>query len=227
MSDADAVDLVRASALEGRTGRGVRIAIIDSGVHPNHPHIGGIESSVAFGPDGAAHGDAVDRVGHGTAVAAVIHEKAPEAALLIVKVFDRGLVTTSAALVAAMRWSLDAGVDLINLSLGTTNEDRRDDLLSLAAEATGRGVSIVAAAPTPDRQWLPGALAGVTAVDLDWSRQRDECLVIRQADGQMRIRASGYPRPIPGVSPDQNVKGHSFAVANATGLLALMLRKQP
>jgi hypothetical protein len=37
------------------------------------------------------------------------------------------------------------------------------------------------------------------------------------------VRASGYPRPIPGVPPERNLKGISFAVANATGLLCLHL----
>ena len=35
-------------------------------------------------------------------------------------------------------------------------------------------------------------------------------------------RASGYPRPIPGVAPERNLKGISFAVANTTGLLCLL-----
>jgi hypothetical protein len=37
------------------------------------------------------------------------------------------------------------------------------------------------------------------------------------------VRASGFPRPIPGVPPERNLKGLSFAVANATGLLAVAL----
>jgi hypothetical protein len=39
----------------------------------------------------------------------------------------------------------------------------------------------------------------------------------------LAMRASGYPRPIPGVPAERNLKGLSFAVANATGLLALHL----
>jgi hypothetical protein len=209
------------SDLAGRTGRGIRIAVIDTGVHLDHPHIGAIERAVAFDSSGIEHADVVDRVGHGTAVAAAIHEKAPDAALLAVKIFERGLVTTGAALIAAIRWALDNHAHLINLSLGTTNEDHRTALEALVTEAASRDVSIVAAAPTSEHRWLPGALGGVVAVELDWNCPRDECVVVRQDDGNIRVRASGYPRPIPGVSPEQNVKGPSFAVANATGLLAL------
>jgi hypothetical protein len=46
--------------------------------------------------------------------------------------------------------------------------------------------------------------------------------MITQDDGGIRVRASGYARPIPGVSLEQNLKGQSLAVANATGLLALV-----
>lgn len=217
------LEVLRASALPG-TGRGVRIAVIDSGVHPNHPHIGAIERGVAFDASGAERSDTIDRVGHGTAVAAAIHEKAPEATLIAVKIFDRGLVTTGAALVSAIRWSIEAGAHLINLSLGTTSTDRRAELESVATDAHERHRSIVAAAPTPEHHWLPGALHTVIAVELDWTCPREECVVVRHDDGRIRVRASGYPRPIPGVSPEQNVKGQSFAVANATGLLALTLR---
>ena len=219
----DSVRVITLSALAGRTGRGVRIAVIDSGVHPDHPHIGGIGARVAFDDAGAEHADAVDRLGHGTAVTAAIHEKAPEAALMAVKIFNRSLVTTSAALVAAIRWSIDAGADLINLSLGSTNQDRRTALEDLVADATNRGVFIVAAAPTAEQRWLPGALAGVIAVELDWSCPRDSCEVLTDDAGVVRVRASGFPRPIPGVPPEQNLKGQSFAVANATGLFALAL----
>ena len=216
-------DVLRASTLQGRTGRGIRIAVIDSGIHPDHPHIGAIEPGVAFDASGVEGTDTIDRVGHGTAVAAAIHEKAPDATLIAVKIFDRGLVTTGAALVSAIRWSIDAGAHLINLSLGTTNTDRRAELESVVADAYDNRRSIVAAAPTAEHLWLPGALHTVIAVELDWTCPREECVLIRQEDGRIRIRASGYPRPIPGVSPEQNVKGQSFAVANATGLFALTI----
>jgi hypothetical protein len=221
---ADSVHTIALSDLAGCTGRGVRIAILDTGVHPNHPHIGGaktIEASIAFDAAGSPHADVIDRVGHGTAVTAAIHEKAPDAALMVVKIFDRGLVTTGIALAQAIQWAMEAGAHLINLSLGSTNEARRAELVPLIREAASRGSLIVAAAPTADQYWLPGALSGVIAVELDWNCPRDECVVTRRDDGAIRVRASGFPRPIPGVDPERNLKGLSFAVANATGLLAL------
>jgi hypothetical protein len=215
------------SSLAGRTGRGVRIAVIDSGVHSAHPHVGRITAGAAFDDDGRLAGDGVDRLGHGTAVAAAIHEKAPEADLLAAKVFDRSLASTGRALEAAIAWAAGQQVSLINLSLGTTNVDHRGALERAVRQAADAGAILIAAAPDAEHEWLPGGLAGVVSIKLDWDCARDACHV-SVADGRtIRIRASGYPRPIPGVSPERNLKGQSFAVANATGLLALAIEDAP
>ena len=212
------------ASLAGRTGRGVSIAIVDSGVHPGHPHIGRIAGGVAIDDQGTVGGDLTDRLGHGTAVAAAIQEKAPDAALLAVKVFDRELQTTGRALVEAIRWAVAARISIVNLSLGTVNRDHETALGAAVAEAVSSGVLIVAAAPGDGAVWLPAALPeviGVSAADL----ARDSCEIERRADGRIRARASGLPRPIPGVPPSRNVQGTSFAVANTTGLLALALEE--
>jgi hypothetical protein len=75
-------------------------------------------------------------------------------------------------------------------------------------------------------RWLPGSLPECVGVTLDWTLPRDACLFESKGNGHTAVRASGYPRPIPGVPPERNLKGLSFAVANATGLLALLLEKQ-
>ena len=45
--------------------------------------------------------------------------------------------------------------------------------------------------------------------------------------GGSAFLASGFPRPIPGVSPARNLGGISFAVANVTGVLARLLEAEP
>jgi len=214
-------------AIAGRTGRGVRIAVVDSGVHAAHPHVQGTAGGIAIGDDGPTTGDAVDRIGHGTAVAAAIREKAPDASLFAVKVFDRSLVTTASTLAAAIRWAAARPVELINLSLGTANRDHEGVLAAAVADAGARGAIVIAAAPDRETTWLPGALPGVVAVEVDWTCARDACAVRVSPDGRVRVSASGFPRPIPGVPPERNLKGASFAVANATGLIALALEGRP
>ena len=202
-------------------GRGVRVAVIDSGVHARHPHVGGVAGGVAFDTQGRAHDDFVDRLGHGTAVTAVIREKAPLAEIHAVKVFDRELRTEMDALLAALDWTVEQGMALVNLSLGTPERRHEEALRSRVERAVGKGVLVVTAWRSSEGEpLLPGSLPGVLPVELDWSCPRDEVRGFAGEDGSWLCRASGYPRPAPGVPPERNLKGVSFAVANVTGCLA-------
>ena len=201
------------------TGRGVRIAVIDSGVHAAHPHVGTVAGGVAIDEDGREHDDYVDRLGHGTAVAAAIREKAPDAELYAVKVFDRSLSTRLATLVAAIDWSARHGMHLVNLSLGTARVEHAEALRDAVARAAARGAVIVAAAEDEGVQWLPGSLPGVIAVQLDAGCPRHQYRVTG-VNGSAVFRASGFPRDIPGVPPERNLNGISFAVANMSGFAA-------
>jgi len=210
-----------AELFTGRTGRGVRVAVIDSGVHPEHPHIDAarIGPGLTVLPDGSLEDDIVDRLGHGTAVTAAIQEKAPDALCLPVRVFREGLKASAAALVTAIRWSVDAGADIVNLSLGTTNAAHEPAFTRVAAEAMEAGVLLVAARDVNGTPCYPGALPDVVAVALDWDVPRDRFRV-EMADGRPIFPASGYPRPIPGVPLQRNLYGISFAVAQMSGFAA-------
>lgn len=198
----------------------VRVAVIDSGVHADHPHVGGVAGGIGIGSDGRVDHDYVDRLGHGTAVTAVIREKAPAAEIYCIKVFDRELAATGRALVAAIETAIEQHAGIINLSLGTQNRDHEAALSSVVQEASQGGAIVIAAGEQDGVRWLPGALPGVWQVLLDWSVPRDECRVRMRAGAVPVFYASGFPRPIPGVPPEQNLKGLSFAVANVTGLVA-------
>jgi subtilisin family serine protease len=203
----------------GRTGRGVRIAVIDSGVTAGHPHVGAVSQSVRV--DASVHADDVlDRLGHGTAVAAVIREKAPASELVSVKVFDRALSTSAEALAQGITWAADQNVRLINLSLGTPIQEREELLRIAIAHAASRGAIVVSAGESDGVRWLPGSLAGVAGVLLDWKLERYEIAVQLDDAAHPSFRASGYPRPIPGVPRERNLSGASFSVANVTGFLA-------
>lgn len=203
-----------------KTGQNVRIAIIDSGVFATHPHVvGGIAGGVSIDDDGEGE-DYVDRLGHGTAVTAAIKEKAPDAALYAVRVFDRTLSTSLTRLLRAIDWSVRARMHLVNLSLGTARPEHAHALADAVNEAAKHGVIIVSADQDDEgTRWLPGSLPGVLGVRVDWSCPRDEYRV--DTSGERTIfHASGYPRPIPGVPPARNLNGISFAVANMTAFSA-------
>lgn len=205
------------------TGRGVRIAIVDSGVNPSHPHVGRIAGGVAVVGNGAEngpeHSDYVDRLGHGTAVTAAIREKAPEAELFAVKVFDRALSTTIGSLIAGIDWAANAGVHLVNLSLGTSRQVHEQALREAVARAAARGTLIVSAYDDGEARWLPGSLPGVIPVRVDYALARDRYRV-EDSGGVTVFHASGFAREIPGVPPERNLHGISLAVANVTGFAA-------
>ena len=204
------------------TGEGVRIAVIDSGVHAEHPHVRGVVGGVAIREDGTLHEDYIDRLGHGTAVTAAIREKAPNAEILAIKVFWRALSTDIATLVRAIDEAADRSASVINLSLGTGRMQHRELLEAAVARARAQGALIVAANDDGGVRWLPGCLEHVVAVRADWACERNAYRIEIVEDRPM-LATSPYPRGIPGVSRERNLNGVSFAVANATGFVARAL----
>lgn len=196
----------------------IRIAIIDSGVHPDHPHIDAARllPGMAVAKDGTINElDSSDALGHGTAVTAAIQDQAPQALCLPIRVFHGSLRTTVRALTTAIDVAVTARVDLINLSLGATNPAHHALFAAAADRALAAGILIVAARDTDGIACYPGCLDQVTGVSLDWDCARDRYDVREGA-----LHASGHPRPIPGVPQRRNLYGVSFAVANMTGIMA-------
>lgn len=206
----------------GLTGAGVRVAVVDSGIHPANPHIDVLVSGIRIAADGEIDGDFVDRIGHGTAVAAAILEKAPGVELVTVRVFDRTLATSAEVLARGITWAAGNGARLINLSLGTSNPSRAAVLGAAVEEAVAAGAIVVSALESGGVVWLPGSLPNVAGVTLDSTLDRN-ALGLRVDASRPMFAASGYPRPIPGVSVERNLSGISFAVANVTGFLARFL----
>jgi subtilisin family serine protease len=163
--------------------------------------------------------DYTDRIGHGTAVAGAIREKAAAAEIYAVKVFDRQLVTSGDILLRAIDWCIDARFDFINLSLGTRNRSYIAAFERRITRAQQMGITIVAAYDMNGDPAFPGGLAGVAGVLLDNDCPRDRYLE-QTRNGRILYAAAGYPRDIPGVPRQNNLQGISFAVANVTGLLA-------
>lgn len=202
----------------GRTGRGVRIAVVDSGIAPGHPHVGDVAIGVSLA---LSVSDTLDRIGHGTAVAAAIREKAPEAVLVPVKVFDRALTTDARTLSEAIHWAADNDCQIVNLSLGTTNAEHAAQLQAAVAYAVARGTRVVAAYESDAVRWLPGSLVGAIGVVGRSDIEREELVAELTAPfDQSPVGASIFPRPIPGVPRERNLSGISFAVANVSGFLA-------
>ncbi len=209
-----------------RTGRDVSIAVLDSGIHPGHPHLGPIAGGIGLTIDGKLDDDLVDRLGHGTAVTAAIQEKAPDAEIQVVRIFHDALATSARTLSQAIDWASERGCRLANLSLGTPHQIRIEELGPAIDRAVERGTIVVSAYEHEGERWLPGTLPGALGVVLDSDCPR-HAVRIESRDGRSVLAASGFPRPIPGVPVERNLSGISFAVANATGMLALALEGRP
>ena len=161
------------------SGAGVIVAVLDSGVDARHPDLVGQVLPGADFVDGSTDGR-TDPVGHGTTVAALIAGRgddaagveglAPQARILPVRVLDRQNRYADAAVVAhGVRWAVDHGARVINLSLGGGT---RSAVLALAlGYAAAHDVVVVActgntttdATVTP-QVWYPAREPGVVAV---------------------------------------------------------------
>ncbi|SHN03004.1 type VII secretion-associated serine protease mycosin [Cryptosporangium aurantiacum] len=164
------------SAWQYSTGRGVTVAVIDSGVDATHPDLVGQVLPGTDFVDGTTDGR-TDVVGHGTAVAAFIAGRndedgvvglAPRTKILPIRVLDpRNEYDSAATIAKAVRWAVDRGVEVINLSLGSA--DTAKVLSDAIAYAFSKDVVVVACDGnlSNDRGakvWHPAREPGVVAV---------------------------------------------------------------
>ncbi|WP_329106970.1 S8 family serine peptidase [Micromonospora sp. NBC_01699] len=156
---------------DGVTGRGSRVAVLDTGADFTHPDlVGQVVERADFTVDG---GDAVDGNGHGTHVAATIagtgagapgqrRGVAPDADLVIGKVLTDDGYGSDSQIIAGMEWAA-ARADVVNMSLGGWEPSDGTDPLSLAVDnltaqhGTLFVVSAGNAGPTPGQISSPGA----------------------------------------------------------------------
>lgn len=207
--------------------RPVRIAILDSGVNTDHPHIKG-QGEIEIGPTIDERGVVVDAlatdtIGHGTAVAAAILDLAPGSEIYTIKVFGGRLDCPFEHVLLGLEQAVAWRPDLINLSLGTTVATYSGQLEELLRSHLDRGLRVVAPASVSGLPSYPGALLGVDRVVEDQGRPREEPEQ-RESGGREYWFASPYPRDLPGLPRKMNLMGSSMATANVTGHLAARWR---
>lgn len=163
------------------SGRGVVVAVVDTGVRRDHPDLAG---QVLAGRDFVAPGTpATDQNGHGTHVAGIIAARAgngrgvaglaKSSRILPVRVLDAAGSGDTAAVARGIVWAVKHGADVVNLSLGTTRSDTATR--EAVAYAVSRNVVVVAAAGNDGCAFLFGSpttypasypdVIGVAAVD--------------------------------------------------------------
>jgi subtilisin family serine protease len=209
------------------TGRGVRVAIVDSGVDAQHPDLAGqVEKNENFVDSRVAAPEQ-----HGTAVAGIIAARAdngigivgvaPDVQLLALRACwqERGEATlcTSLSLAMALHFAIAHDAGVINLSL-TGPRDRLLDKLLDAAQS--RSITVVGAFdPAQADGGFPASHTGVVAVT--------DGAVVDAAVAARVLRAPGRDvlTTLPGGRWNL-VSGASYAAAHVTGLIALVRELQ-
>lgn len=175
-NSAEAVQLDAAHDLS--RGEGTLVAILDTGVQPDHPALSNSIDVLGYDfvdndltPDDEANGiddDGDGRVdelyGHGTHVAGIVHLVAPDARLLPLRVLNSDGRGNNFRTASAIVYAAHRGADAINLSLGTPNQSAL--LREAVGEAARLGVVVVGAAGNlnTDAKQYPAAEACVIAV---------------------------------------------------------------
>jgi len=151
-------------------GEGVTVAIIDSGVEPDHPAIGGqLVRSLRVepaddGPRVVDDDDRADLVGHGTACAGIIHAIAPAADLVSIRVLGSDNRGGGPSFAAAIEWAVGQGVGVVNLSLSSRSEAMAERFHELADEAYFANTLLVSAANNVVGASYPSLFAAVVSV---------------------------------------------------------------
>lgn len=102
----------------GYTGKGVRVAIFDTGIMTNHPLIEkNIIKSIDFTGEGIE-----DLSGHGTLVTLILLGILPSADLFIVKVLDKNRAGFEKHIIEGIRWCIENNVKTVNFSFGQSKE---------------------------------------------------------------------------------------------------------
>ena len=215
----------------GSTGRGIAVGVVDSGIERTHAAlIKRVKGGAVVREDGRELRflpyDGTDASGHGTACAGIIASLAPEADLYSVRVLGEGGTGSGKALLGGLKWAIDAGCRVINLSLGTMNREYLAALHQLADRAYFKSAIIVAAADNSGEESYPSSFSSVISVDFD--HITDRFRILYRPSGHIEFVAPGVMVEAPTLGGRKILHtGSSFAAPHVSGLVALILSKHP
>jgi subtilisin len=223
--------LTRDSAFGGATGAGVTVCILDSGVQLDHPLVGEVRESYVVSVDDEGNADvaedgAGDLVGHGTACAGVVRALAPEAELVSVRVLGEDYRGSGRVLLAGLRWAIEQGYEVVNMSLSTTKRDFSGMLHELADNAYFQRTLLVASAHNMPVESYPWRFSSVISVG---SHEHDDpFLYYYNPDPPVEFFARGLEVDVAWIGGSTlRATGNSFATPHVSGLCALILSKHP
>ena len=218
-------------ALDEGTGKGIRLALLDTGVDQDHPELAdwvsgsyeltGPKNNLSCSPT-----KGTDEVGHGTACAGIIKRIAPGVELHSVKVIGAKARGSNEELVFGFKWAIENGMKVISASLGTLDRRSREQLSDLADEAFYNGITVVTAANNRGQVAYPANLSSVLTVDSD--AMEDPLSFRYRLKTPIELAANGIYVEAP--SPGGGTKfytGTSFACPHASAMVARILSVYP
>lgn len=211
---------------DGR-GKGVKVAIIDSGVDASHPALNGPVDGyveVMAGSDGISYESQPheDSCGHGTACAGIVRSLAPECEIYSVKVLGKGLIGRGATFIAGLRWAIENNMQVCNLSLGTTKKEFFSALHEVADLAYFRRVVLVTAANNLPVPSFPSMYASVISVAAH--SEQDSHRFYYNNEPPVEFGALGIDVNVPWLQQQWiTATGNSFAAPHITGIVTKIL----
>jgi len=219
-------------ALREGTGKGVQVALLDTGVETSHP---GLEGSVKGcwevkqTPGGmkCEEMDGIDPVGHGTACAGIIHRHAPDAEIYSIRVIGGNAQGTGEQFVYGLHWAIEQGFKVLNLSLGTLQTRYQVPLLELVDRAYYGGICVIAAAHNRHQISFPSQFASLIAVD-NQAFESDPLAFNYLLNAPIEMEGHGVYVRAPSSGGQYKLwTGTSFATPHITAVVARLLSVLP
>lgn len=217
---------------QGRTGRGVRVAVVDSGIDTEHPDLKGKvkESAEAYVEGGKVHfrpSTSGDAAGHGTACAGIITAIAPDVDLYSVKVLGANASGSGEMFLAGLDYAIRQKYQVINLSLGTTKPQYHGPLHDLLDRAYHAGCIVVAAANNLPQPSFPSIFSS-SLVSVVKNNSTDPYKFGYRYGEVIELVAPGVQVKTtwPGGGYRQ-ITGNSFACPAIVGIIALIMEAYP
>jgi len=227
--------LSRDWAWGGSTGKGVSVAIVDSGLEYDHPRLEGqVRGGVIVEYDENAENkfrfiddpEPQDLCGHGTACAGIIHALAPEADLWSVRVLGRDARGRAIQFAGGLNWAIEKSMQVINLSLSTGREEYYALFHQLADAAYFHRVMLISAANNIPAPCYPSLYSSVISVAAHAGH--DPLTYYYNPAPPVDFGAPGIDVEVAWKDKaTMTSTGNSFAAPHIAGLVALILAKHP
>ncbi|MCH2174474.1 MAG: S8 family serine peptidase [Lentisphaeria bacterium] len=223
-------------SFKSNTGKGITVAVVDSGVDSLHPILQGmVKKSVRVYKEGdqviveeIPVDELKDDFGHGTAVAGVLQSIAPDIEIINVKVLNEFNMCTGDILIKGIEWALEQKPRIINMSLATSKKVFFPDIMNLCEKAYEQNTIMVASRRNFGDLGCPAMFSSVISVEI--GKDFEDIYDLRYKNNTfIECDALGekVKLPTPNNEGFSLQTGTSFATPHVTAFVALILESYP